>query len=148
MIDQRTADQFIRLAKMKLDDTVHDLAAPKLSIPLIGQSSPQEEFILDIHKNSICVERHVIQNRVRKSIGLVRVDISERGQHTNPDGILIRGPHIHFYREGYELKWAFELPYSGDYGHFTDHGNLLRNLEQIYTICNVGEPPNFQGGLL
>lgn len=147
MIDQKLADYFIKLKKVKVENLIYDLALPKLQIPLMGHSQPQEEFILDINKNTIRLEKYTIQNRVRKSIGLVRVDFGAGG-HTNPDKSIIYGPHIHVYKEGYDLKWAFPLPYVGSFGSFVDQGNLLNNLEQVYAFCNIAEPPQVQGMLL
>ncbi|MER3497987.1 MAG: hypothetical protein C4308_04815 [Chitinophagaceae bacterium] len=31
------------------------------------------------------------------------------GRHTNPDGVLFEGPHVHLYREGYNDKFAFPV---------------------------------------
>ncbi len=147
MLDQKLADHFIKLKKIKAEDSIYDLRSNKLLIPLIGQSSPQEEFILDIHKSSIRIEKHTFQNRVRKSIGLIRIDFGPVA-HTNPDGQIVKGPHIHIYKEGYDLKWAYLLPYVGPFGSFKDSGSLFSNLEQVYKICNIVEPPQIQGVLL
>lgn len=147
MIEQKLADYFIGLKKTKADDSIYDLRNPKVQIPLIGHSQPQEEFILDINKNTIRLEKYTVQNRVRKSIGLIRVDFGVGG-HTNPDRSIILGPHIHVYREGYDLKWAYSLPFTSTTGIFVDQGNLLANLGQLYSLCNIVEPPQIQGTLL
>lgn len=39
---------------------------------------------------------------------MLRLDI-EGPAHLNPDGNEIQCPHIHIYKEGYQLKWAYPL---------------------------------------
>ncbi|MCB0421351.1 MAG: hypothetical protein KDD61_10155 [Bdellovibrionales bacterium] len=148
MIDQNLADSLIRLRKRRINDAIHDLGQSKLIIQLVGETSPQEEFLLDIHKASIRIEQHGLNKRVRKSIGLVRVDLGSTLEHSNPDGSKIIGSHMHIFKEGYDLKWAVPLPYSGALGTFQDQGNLLSNFDQFCQICNIVEPPILQGGLL
>lgn len=148
MLEQTQADHFIKLKKRKVTDDVYDLSQSKIQIPLIGATHETEEFILDINKNIIRIDKYTFQNRVRKSVGLIRVDFGASGGHTNPDGVVIVGPHIHIYKEGFELKWAYRLPYVGPYGSFVDKGSLFSNINQIYGICNIQDPPNLQGGFI
>jgi hypothetical protein len=148
MLEQSQADYFIKLKKHRTTELTYDMRSSKLQIPLIGYGTQtKEEFILDINKNTIKIEKYTVQNRMRKSIGLIRVDFGA-GAHTNPDGKIITGPHIHIYKEGYDLKWAYNLPYVGAHGSFTDNGSAFANLNQFYMFCNISDPPILQGGLL
>ena len=43
------------------------------------------------------------------SLPLVRIDIDERAKHTNPDGKVLCGSHVHVAVEGYGCSFAFPL---------------------------------------
>jgi hypothetical protein len=72
---------------------------------------------------------------------LVRLDV-DGSPHTNPDGQRFKGTHIHYYREGYDDKWAFPL----DPSIFTDTSDIGLTLEQFCSHCNI-ENPSYQGWL-
>lgn len=66
------------------------------------------EYLMDINRKLCTLSRITYQNRVQKSIILLRLDIDTK-PHTNPDGVTISGTHLHVYREGYLDAWAYEL---------------------------------------
>lgn len=74
----------------------------------IAKSNPNERFIIDINRKRAILSRCTFQQRVHTSIPLVRLDIDTK-LHKNPDGKIIEGNHIHIYKEGYNLAWAYPL---------------------------------------
>lgn len=46
--------------------------------------------------------------RYKNIQNLLRVDL-EGPDHDNPDGTVVECPHIHIYKEGYGLSWAYPL---------------------------------------
>ena len=69
-----------------------------------------------------------------RNIGLARID--DQLQHHNPDGSIIRGPHIHWYREGHELRWAEEIDW---YDANNPLSTLSRFLDEVHS--------KFKGGI-
>jgi hypothetical protein len=102
----------------------------------------REEFSLDVYKNKINLSKGTFQNRVRTTIVLVRLDFGG-APHRNPDGQEIGGTHIHLYKEGYNDKWAYEIPLE----HFSDVSDFWQSLQEFMKYCNITEPPQFQKGL-
>jgi hypothetical protein len=99
----------------------------------------RESFLLDISRGRINLAKATYQNRSRKVIILLRLDI-EGTTHTNPDGHRIPTPHLHVYREGFGDKWAIPVP-SGD---FTNTSDLFQSMEDFMTYCNITQPPNIE----
>jgi hypothetical protein len=113
----------------------------KLAVPLIS-SDGNEEFILDIYRHKINLKKGTFQNRSRQTIILARLDIGG-APHRNPDGEEIKCPHLHLYREGYNDKWAYEVPNS----IFTNPENWWQSLQDFIQYCNITKMPNLQRGL-
>lgn len=65
-------------------------------------------YLIDINKKYATLERVTFQDRFRKSIVLLRLDIGNK-PHTNPDGNTIGGNHIHVYCDGFNDSFAFAL---------------------------------------
>lgn len=59
-------------------------------------------FLLSMKRNTFEVTAQ-IRTRERNLL-LARID--NAAQHVNPDGSVLRGPHLHVYREGDGLAWA------------------------------------------
>ena len=89
---------------------------------LVGDDE-QERFLLDLWRGTFRLSKLKFQERARKVIVLVRLDV-DGSPHTNPDGERMGGTHLHRYREGYEDKWAAPL----DRGLFTNLGDAARTL--------------------
>ena len=71
----------------------------ELFIELDGK---ERKFVLNLNRNPFEIRLHL---RTKGSnFGLARID--NAAQHTNPDGNILRGPHLHWYREGFGLTWA------------------------------------------
>jgi len=91
---------------------------------------------LDIARGSINIKQVKYQNRARKTICLVRLEL-EGPPHINPDGEEVPCPHIHLYREGAGLKWAYTI----DKNLFTNVENLDTTLNDFYEYCNITRKP-------
>jgi len=70
---------------------------------IIAVGEPDLQFILTLTRNLYEIKAHF---RLKaRDIYLARIDT--QNQHFNPDGEKITGPHLHWYREGFELlPWA------------------------------------------
>lgn len=92
-----------------------------------------ESFIIDVSVSRMTLNKVTHQERYRKTIPLVRIDINGP-QHINPDGKRVSGNHIHLYREGYGDAFAIELP-----DNF-DKSSNYKALMSFLRYCNVLEP--------
>ncbi|MEE8483243.1 MAG: hypothetical protein V3S46_01490 [Nitrospinota bacterium] len=109
---------------------------------LVGEDE-REKFLLDLWRGTIRLSKLKYQTRGRKVIVLVRMDIGT-APHTNPDGVIIEGNHIHLYREGYEDKWAYPLKSDG----FRNPSNILQAFDDFCRYCNIKDIPSFQEGIV
>lgn len=112
----------------------------KISIPLFSENK-QEEFLLDISRSRIDFSKTTFQNRARKTIILLRLDIGG-APHKNPDGQEILSPHLHIYKEGYGDKFAYPLP--------DEFISCSDNIDYFYVFmdyCNIVLKPNIDIGL-
>lgn len=90
------------------------------------------KFCLSLVRNPFELKAHF---RTREmNIGLARID--DQLQHHNPDGSVIHGPHIHWYREGSELRWAEAINW---YDANNPLSTLARFLDEVHA--------RFKGGL-
>ena len=112
----------------------------KISIPLFSQNK-QEEFLLDISRSRVDISKTTYQNRARKTIILLRLDIGS-APHKNPDGEEIHSPHLHIYKEGYGDKFAYPLP-----AEFISCKKAFDYLEVFMDYCNIVSKPNIDLGL-
>lgn len=143
-ISQEEADLLIGLEKERIDDTrwSYPSLGGEVVIPLISVDK-RENFILDISTGRIDIAKGTYQNRVRQVIVLVRLDFG--GQpHRNPDGQEIHSPHLHIYREGYGVKWAFDIPAQ----IFKNVQDKWQMLDDFMRYCNITIPPIIERGLL
>ena len=116
---QSEADFLFEMEKIPESNEIYGfpISGNKLIIPLTSLDK-REQFIFDVNRASIKLEKITYQNRARKSIVLRRLDI-EGAPHKNPDvttvpsqispsynGLEIPCPHLHIYIEGFHHKWA------------------------------------------
>lgn len=90
----------------------------------------KESFIIDINRARIKL-KCTYQSRYRKDIVLLRLDVNG-APHTNPDGKQMECPHLHIYKEGYDDRWAYELP-----PDFSDSYDLIEKLIEFLDYCKV-----------
>jgi hypothetical protein len=96
--------------------------AKRLDIPLFSEQVPSDKFVLSLYEGarssalilSLDAPRKFTMQARHASLPLVRIDIDERAKHTNPDGKVLCGSHVHVAVEGYGCSFAF--PLSSDEG--------------------------------
>jgi len=143
MLTQAEADGLIAMRKTFVDRVTIKLPpGVDETHELVGDDG-REHFLLDLWRGTIRVSKLKFQNRARKVIVLVRLDI-DGAPHTNPDGQRIGGTHLHVYREGFEDRWAAPL----DPGQFTDPSNFRQVLDDFCCFCNIEDVSQFQEALL
>ena len=102
----------------------------------------RESFIVDIDRNGKIELKSKIQERYNNNQILIRVEINGP-PHTNPDGTTTSRSHIHIYKEGYDLSWAYDLKSFSD-----DLFNELNNFNKVFTdfcsYCNIELNNKFQ----
>jgi hypothetical protein len=112
VLNQQQADDLIAVLKeLKSKNKKIPFPQPtnELRIEVESTTNKKDKFILDVNrKGQFNLLKCTFQTRYKSSIRLLRIDI-EGPPHENPDGTMIDCPHIHIYREGYELKWAYPL---------------------------------------
>jgi hypothetical protein len=143
MLRQAEADNLIMMRKRFM------APAPTVSLPpstdqiheLVSEDA-REMFFLDLWRGTFRLSKLKFQNRGRKVIVLVRLDI-KGSPHTNPDGTELNGTHLHIYREGYEDKWAYPIEPSS----FRNVNSIKECFDDFCNYCNIEIPP-YQGGLI
>ena len=143
-LSQQEADELIQLEKKRIDQTNWRYPQPggKVSIPLVSLDG-KEDFLLDILRGRVDIAKITHQNRCRKVVGLLRLDMGA-APHRNPDGTEIPAPHLHIYREGYGLTWAHPLP-SGAFKNPSDPGQTLGDFMEY---CRIVDPPTISLALM
>jgi len=141
-VPQEEADQLIKLEKKRKDDSEWAFDVGKqVKIPLTSIDG-RVDFWLDITRSQIKLTKSTFQNRARQVVILMRLDI-DGPRHRNPDGVWIPCPHLHIYREGYGVKWAWPAPMD----RYPTPSDLVGSLDAFMKDCNITEPPIFQLGL-
>lgn len=102
----------------------------------IHSKDKKEEFSLDIRRSSIEFSKNTFQNRAKKAIVLLRLDMGG-SPHRNPDDREIMSPHLHIFREGFHDKWAYPLPDN----IFTDLNNIATVLDEFMNFCKIIKKP-------
>lgn len=137
---QERADQLISMHKHCINTKVsHNFPSEKerLIIPLLSDDK-REEFSMSVYRGRIDFGK-CNYNILYAPYPLVRVDLGHN-VHTNPDGGKIQCPHIHIYKEGYELKWAYPLP-----PLFKNPDDLIITLSNFMDYCNIITRPEILG---
>jgi hypothetical protein len=103
MLSQSKANELIALAKEAARREVFTwLQDARQEELLIALGQKDLEFLLSLKRNPFEIK---VQLRTReRHIPLARVD--NAAQHVNPDGTILRCPHLHLYREGEGMAWA------------------------------------------
>jgi len=141
---QSEADALLAMKKDLVDDKkIISFDAKQVIEFRMHGNEGREEFILNYTRYTINISRRNHHLRGRTVIGLARLDI-DGPPHRNPDGEEIGPRHLHFYKEGYALKWARELPEN----QFPNLNNPDRTLEDFMKYFNVVNLPPIQFGLL
>jgi hypothetical protein len=139
LLTQQEADDLLSCEKHHRgkETFIFPLCGGDLRIPLYS-SDNREEFILDISRGRISL-KNKLQTRVRTTIILIRVDIGG-APHRNPDGTEILCPHIHFYKAGYDDKWAEPLS-----NHFKNINSApMEILDEFLDYCKIITKPDIR----
>jgi hypothetical protein len=141
-LTQQEADTLLALEKHYKGNEIFKFPSlgGNLRIPLHSTDN-REEFILDVSRGSISLEKNKFQTRARTTIILIRVDIGG-APHRNPDGTEIKCPHIHFYKAGFDDKWAEPL---SDY--FKNATDSIKILHEFMNYCTIITKPSIQEDL-
>ena len=142
-LTQEVADELVSMEKHRIDDTIYQFprGGDGLSVQL-ASADKREEFFLDLRRGRIDLNKVTYQNRARKIVVLIRIDL-EGPPHRNPDGKELLCPHIHKYQEGFGDKWAYPIPQE----HFRNVLDPWITLMDFMKYCNITKQPHFQRGL-
>lgn len=150
MLTQKEADYFINVLKSLIHKgAVINFPAPteQLIIEAESNENNKDKFKFYINrKGKYNIKKCTYMSRYKNTHDLLRIDI-EGPSHDNPDGSIVECPHIHIYREGYNLAWAYPLPKIID----TDPKNLLQVLIDFFEyikVTNIKEFSYQEGGLV
>jgi len=137
-ITQVEADYLISLSKMPLENDPIEIGREGESIKreLISVDR-KERFFMDIWRSGVVLGKYTLQNRARTVIILVRVDVGDTLEHTNPDDTIVSGSHIHLYREGYDDKFASPLHQYP----FQNTANIAQTLTDFARYCHIEQLP-------
>ena len=142
-LTQAEADALIAMEKHRVTDERTDFPMGGDSVVLPLQSADRrEQFLLDLSRGRINLQKVKMQTRGRQVLVLVRLDLGG-APHRNPDGEEIPVPHLHVYREGYGDKWAMPVP-TDQFRAVTD---VWMTLEDFMRFCNITQPPYIDRGL-
>jgi hypothetical protein len=136
-LTQAEADVLLAMPKKPLSDGLYEFPTPggRLLVPLVSHDG-REDFALDVSRGKIDLAKAKYQHRARRVVPLARLDVNGR-PHTNPDGEPAPRTHLHLYREGFGLAWAFRVPA----GRFTHPDDLGAALDDFLRFCNVDPWP-------
>ena len=140
MLPQQKADQLIQMPKRLIDPTPIQFPIAGTSIQFEAKSQDgRDAFAFDVNrKGRIKLSKCTYQERYAVVETLVRLDV-EGPPHENPDGTEVPCPHLHIYREGCGVKWAYPVP-----SDFTNTTDLVRTLQDFLRYCKVEDIPPIQ----
>src|SRR3954470_1823837 len=141
LLTQAEADQLFALEKHRVNDEHYDYNGGVLSIPL-QSADKREQFILDIRRGRIDLQKGTYQSRSRQVTVLARLDFGG-APHRNPDDVEVPCPHLHLYREGFGDKWAAPIPIES----FPRISDPWATLGDFMAFCNITQPPIINRGL-
>lgn len=142
-LTQYEANALIKMNKIPINNDLIELPDFGGATEIFLQSQDkQEKFILNYRKGRIDISKRNHHFRGRKVIGLSRLCLDGK-PHRNPDKKLIGPRHLHLYREGYDLKWAFKIPKKD----FPDLDNSYNTLLDFLKYLHVVKNPNFNRSL-
>ena len=133
MLTQKQAQQLIEALKEAVRKELFEWISDKRYDEIFVTVDKKDlKFILSLNRNPFEIRLHL--RTKRENIGLLRIDANPF--HTNPDGTELRDtPHIHVYREGYDLLWAEPI----DWYSTTDPvGTLERFLYEAHARFPAG----------
>ena len=134
MVDltQVEAESLIQVQKVFEDRSAIIMNRPyKTERKLFSVANHMDVFYLNLNETAIEFGKYSINNRFFQ-IPLVRICIDKDSVHENPDGKLIRGSHIHVFKENYGDKFADDLNLYGITGT-----TPVQILSQFLGFCHI-----------
>lgn len=141
ILRQSEADKLIQIEKSFKENTLLWPSLGKKQQYEAFSTDSNEKFIVDINHFGFIESRSLtFQNRYSKSIVLIRVDFG-RKLHKNPDHQIISGNHIHIYKEGCGVAWAYDFEHVPKKfilrnNLFTD-GDDYQYFDDFCSLCNI-----------
>ena len=138
MLSQKEADALIEVLK-EIKDLSGTFPFPQpgdhKKINLVSADG-KHSFIVDINRKGYInfIKKCTYQGRYQKDIILLRLDINGP-EHTNPDGEVLPGTHLHVYREGFGDRFAIAVP--PDIGNTTDFVQTLIDFLVYFRTTNA-----------
>ena len=112
MMTQQEADTYIALLKKlkrENDTIVFPTFNDEKRMNVVSADGNEEFTVIINRKGYMYVEGKCTYLGMHQKGILLRLDIGA-GDHTNPNGTVIRGDHLHIYREGNDDKEAIPIP--------------------------------------
>ena len=94
-----------------------------------------ETFLLTVERNIICELSKSKLNNSYYKVPIFRVEYNAP-PHRNPDGTLIGRNHVHIYRNGYGMSWAYPLETFSDF-LFKCPNNFNELFHDFCNYCNI-----------
>jgi len=94
----------------------------------------KDVFVLTFYQGRIDLKKVTYNKRHSSGITLRRLDLTD-GQHTNPDGQKIVGPHVHIYKENFGDSFAY--PITNSKLGFTNISDYVQCLTDFLEMCNI-----------
>ena len=142
-LTQAEADALIAMEKHRGTENWTDFpVGGQSSILPLQSADKREQFLLDLSRGRLDLQKVKMQTRGRQVIVLVRLDLGG-APHRNPDDEEIPVPHLHVYREGYGDKWAIPVPAD----LFRTADDVWMTFEDFMRFCNITQPPYIKRGL-
>lgn len=138
ILTQAEADALLNLIKTVFrKDTFFWKSDERYDERVIADTDSSLEFVLSLKRN--CFEVRLNFRTKKNNVILARVD--SQNQHHNPDGSIIRGPHLHLYKEGFGEKYAEPISWY-------DHQSPINTLANFLSVINTHFPNGFSEDLL
>lgn len=142
-LSQDEADRLLRLEKTRTTEElyIYPSGGEHLELP-VSSIDLTEDFIISVVPGKIDIMSARNQLRCKRgNIILARLDVGGR-PHRNPDDTVVESPHIHVFKEGYGVRYAYPVD-EKQFPHLDDPYQLLLD---FLTYCNVTKRPHITRG--
>ena len=138
LLTQSEADELLALPKLSALKVVFTwLKNTRQEEVFVELAGKERKFVLNLKRNPFEIRLHL--RTKGGNVGLARID--NAAQHMNPDGNVLLGSHLHWYREGFGLAWAESIDWY-------DTTRPLDTLAKFLEIVNARFSTGFMEPLL
>ena len=131
-LTQNEADELIQVDKIFEDNSPIVMDRPyKQERKLFSVVNHLDVFYLNMNETAIEFGKYSVNNRFFQ-IPLVRICIDKDSVHENPDGRLIKGSHLHVYKQEFGDKFADDLSH-----YEITATNSVQILAQFLAFCHI-----------